>query len=145
MSLLFMRDKHMEAHDIDEHTIRLAASFSDMDQMLEIRCIVSYPDLEIRKVDMDFPVSPASTCHEAMKNLQGLVGLKVERGYNRKVKEILGGVEGCVHMVDLAIELGHMAIQAKLKRLSIEHKLETSEEKREYFKDMLAHQCVTYR
>lgn len=144
MAVLFIRDKHMSASDVDEYTILLQASLNDTDQILEFRCEVSYPDLVIQTVDFDFPRYPDRLCLAAMENVRKLVGLQIAPGYNHKVKSALGGSRGCVHMVDLAIEIGHVAVQAKLKRLARESARLSDEEKKKFWADELQGQCIRY-
>ena len=42
-------------------------------------------------------------------HFQRLVGLRIKSGWTQKVKELLGGVEGCTHLVEL---LGPVATTA---------------------------------
>jgi len=144
MSLLFMRDKHLSAHQLAPDLLLLEVSFSDIDQVLELRCKVKYPDLLIQKAELDFPIAPHETCHQAEANIANLVGVTIQRGYNQLIKELLGGQTGCVHMVDLAIEIGHLAYQAKFKMQGRKQELQTEEQRLAYFPDVLAGQCVAY-
>ena len=145
MKLIFVRDKHMAASDLDDGRLVLQASLNDTDQILELQCIVSYPDLVIRDASMTFLRYPGRECLQAQSNIEKLPGLKIERGYNKKVKDVLGGSTGCVHMVDLAIEIGHVAIQAKLKRLERETKNIGSKNKKQTWNKELQGQCVRYK
>ncbi|BBK45099.1 hypothetical protein STVA_51190 [Allostella vacuolata] len=51
-----------------------------------------------------FPVCPAIT-----PNFQRLVGLSIKTGWTQQVRSLLGGVEGCTHLVEL---LGPVATTA---------------------------------
>jgi hypothetical protein len=55
--------------------------------------------------------SPYRLCPEITPNFQRLVGLRIGPGFNRKVKELLGGVEGCTHLVELMGPLATTAFQ----------------------------------
>ena len=55
--------------------------------------------------------SPYRLCPEITPNFQRLVGLRVGPGFNRKVKELVGGVEGCTHLVELMGPLATTAFQ----------------------------------
>jgi len=52
---------------------------------------------------------PFLTCGNIVPNYQRLVGLSIAKGWTRAVKERLGGVEGCTHLMEL---LGPMATTA---------------------------------
>lgn len=53
--------------------------------------------------------APYGICGSIAPAFQGLVGLRVKAGFTRQVKERLGGVRGCTHLVEL---LGPMATTA---------------------------------
>jgi len=52
---------------------------------------------------------PFAACGSIVPNYQRLVGLNIGKGWTRAVKERLGGVEGCTHLMEL---LGPMATTA---------------------------------
>ncbi|MCX7366442.1 MAG: DUF2889 domain-containing protein, partial [Alphaproteobacteria bacterium] len=53
--------------------------------------------------------SPYSMCGNITPNFKRLIGLRVGGGFNRAVRERLGGTEGCTHSVEL---LGPVATTA---------------------------------
>ena len=55
--------------------------------------------------------SPYRLCPKITPNFQRLVGMRIGPGFNRKVKELLGGVEGCTHLVELMGPLATTAFQ----------------------------------
>src|SRR5216684_1035443 len=63
--------------------------------------------------------SPYRLCPEITPNFQRLVGLRVGPGFNRKVKELVGGVEGCTHLVEL---MGPLATTAYQTIFSAKHR-----------------------
>ncbi len=54
---------------------------------------------------------PHQICHHVLDNFQRLIGLRIGPGWNRKVKELLGGVEGCTHLVELLGPIATVAFQ----------------------------------
>jgi hypothetical protein len=67
--------------------------------------------LEIRGVEAVTDAGPYRICPEITPNYQRLVGLKIRPGFNGKVKELLGGIEGCTHLVELLGPLATTAFQ----------------------------------
>ncbi|MBP2292260.1 DUF2889 domain-containing protein [Azospirillum rugosum] len=65
--------------------------------------------LTVRAVEAVTEKSPYRTCGAVLPNFQRLVGLKIATGWTRAVKERLGGVQGCTHLVEL---LGPVATTA---------------------------------
>jgi hypothetical protein len=54
---------------------------------------------------------PIDSCREIEAFAQKLVGLKIRPGFTRKVRGLLGGVEGCLHLTNLILTMGSAALQ----------------------------------
>jgi hypothetical protein len=54
---------------------------------------------------------PFATCGAIVGNFQRLVGQKVGPGWSRRVKSLVGGIEGCAHHVELLCLLATVAFQ----------------------------------
>jgi hypothetical protein len=65
--------------------------------------------------------SPYSMCPSITPNFQRLVGLRIGPGFNARVRERLGGVEGCTHLVEL---MGPLATTAFQTIFSAKHRAE---------------------
>lgn len=65
--------------------------------------------LTVHAVEAVTDNSPFRLCGAIAPNFQGLVGLRIGPGWTRAVKERLGGVHGCTHLVEL---LGPVATTA---------------------------------
>lgn len=55
--------------------------------------------------------SPFPICPDITGNFQRLVGVKIAPGWNRQVKQRLGGVQGCTHLVELLGPVATVAMQ----------------------------------
>ncbi len=66
-------------------------------------------DLVIREVEAVTDHSPFPICSGITGNFAKLKGLSIKPGFNAKVRELLGGVEGCTHLVEM---LGPVATTA---------------------------------
>jgi len=55
--------------------------------------------------------SPYAMCPAVTANFQRLVGLRIGPGFNARVRERVGGVEGCTHLVELMGPLATTAFQ----------------------------------
>jgi len=65
--------------------------------------------LTIQAVEAVTDAAPYGVCPSIAPNFQRLVGLAIKPGFTARVKQLLGGVEGCTHLVDL---LGPVATTA---------------------------------
>ena len=50
--------------------------------------------------------APFKVCGSITPNFRKLIGLRLLRGFTKAVRDLVGGVQGCVHIVDL---IGHAA------------------------------------
>jgi hypothetical protein len=62
--------------------------------------------LHVRDAVATMQVTPFGVCREAATTVLQLKGLHIGRGWNRKVRELLGGAASCNHLAEL---LGPMA------------------------------------
>lgn len=78
----------------------------------KVEVIVTVNNFEIKSVenviiDAIFPV-----CCEVVPKLNDIIGITISKGYNKKIMELVGGENGCTHMVELLIEIGRCIYQA---------------------------------
>ena len=69
-------------------------------------------DLTIVDVDVTPFVLPFTDCLDATKPAASLVGLSLRRGFVSKATELLGGVEGCTHLLTLVTAIAGAQIPA---------------------------------
>ncbi|MPY71920.1 MAG: DUF2889 domain-containing protein [Alphaproteobacteria bacterium] len=58
-------------------------------------------NVEIREVEVKMDGVPYEICPAIEAAFQKLKGLRIGGGWNRKLRELLGGAQGCIHVVDL--------------------------------------------
>jgi hypothetical protein len=63
----------------------------------------------VKEASASFSASPHTVCHEAASTLEPLKGLRIGAGWNKRVRELLGGAASCTHIKEL---LGPMATTA---------------------------------
>ncbi|MFJ7884426.1 DUF2889 domain-containing protein [Pseudomonas sp. NPDC096917] len=63
-------------------------------------------ELKIHAANAEMRATPFKICPGAAGALHSLVGLRIGPGWNKRVRELLGGVASCTHIVEL---LGPMA------------------------------------
>lgn len=69
-------------------------------------------DMEVKDVETAMDSQPYWTCSEILPNFKELIGLKIGKGWNRAVKERVGGRAGCTHIVELLGPVATTAFQA---------------------------------
>jgi|APFre7841882654_1041346.scaffolds.fasta_scaffold08100_1 hypothetical protein len=76
-----------------------------------VKIIVSLPDLTIECAEAEMPTVPIEMCREVKDVVSNLAGLRITREFRSKVKEVLGGKKGCVHIKNLILFMGTAAVQ----------------------------------
>jgi hypothetical protein len=94
-------------------------SFPNQDRDGEIKAGEPLHGMWLRlTLDLDFLIhaaeastdwSPFNLCPEIASRYRLLIGLRIGPGWNRRIKELFRGVDGCTHLTDL---LGPMATTA---------------------------------
>jgi hypothetical protein len=76
-----------------------------------IRLKVRGPALVIEDVDVEMPTVPDEMCLDTRRSLEPIKGISIVAGFTLKVKELVGGVKGCAHLVALLTAMGPAAVQ----------------------------------
>ena len=67
-------------------------------------------DYIVQEVEAVTDAGPYELCPAILPAFQKLKGLKIGRGWNRAVRERLGGSRGCTHLVDLLRPIATVAL-----------------------------------
>ncbi|MBT3793159.1 MAG: DUF2889 domain-containing protein [Rhodospirillales bacterium] len=67
--------------------------------------------LTIKSVEASIDSGPHPICPDIAPDFKILEGICIAPGWNRKVRELLGGVKGCVHLVEMLGPLATVAFQ----------------------------------
>ncbi|MCX7748803.1 MAG: DUF2889 domain-containing protein [Clostridia bacterium] len=114
----YSRNLKVDADILDEQHIKITGTFrhkvesESKGEYFKVEVIVeveSFMIKDIQNVEMDvlFPI-----CHEFKPHLRRLIGQIIGPGYSKKVVELIGGKDGCTHMVELFIEIGRCVFPA---------------------------------
>lgn len=69
-------------------------------------------DYVVRDVKAQTMKAPWPVCGSTDAAYRGLIGLRINDGFSRKVREILGGVQGCTHVTELVTQAANTYMQA---------------------------------
>jgi DUF2889 family protein len=80
-------------------------------------------ELWVRAVEVVTDFGPYAVCPSIAPNFQRLVGERIKAGWTQRTRELLGGVQGCTHLVELLGPLATTAFQTiypvRVKRDSV--------------------------
>lgn len=78
---------------------------------LTVNMELTLPDLVIEKAEAKMKTVPVDVCREAGDVVKMLVGLRMTHGFTNRIREIMGGRKGCLHMTNLILSMSAAAIQ----------------------------------
>ena len=73
-------------------------------------------------IEVSTDAGPFVICPDVVPNFAAVKGLKVGSGWNKKLKELLGGTRGCTHHVEMLGAMATVAFQTMWGQLSREKK-----------------------
>jgi hypothetical protein len=65
----------------------------------------------VHDVEVTLDQGPTAICGNITPNFAVLKGLRIAPGWFMKIKQLLGGVKGCVHLVEMLGPMGTVAYQ----------------------------------
>lgn len=68
-------------------------------------------DLLVHGIEASIDASPFDICPTIVERFQLLKGMTIGAGWNRQVHQLLGGIKGCTHLVELLRPVATTAIQ----------------------------------
>lgn len=88
-----------------------------------IRMQVKGPELVIEDIEVEMPTLPNEFCIETAKCLEPIKGMQIVSGFTSKVKKLVGGVKGCVHLVALLTAVAPAAFQGIFSGMDLKYKV----------------------
>jgi hypothetical protein len=105
----------VEGHLVDTKAHRFRRQLATVDTLpgdalhdIVVRLVLD-ESLHVRDAVAFMPVTPFAVCRGATQSLALLTGLRIGAGWNKRVRELLGGVASCNHIAEM---LGPMATTA---------------------------------
>lgn len=127
------------------------ASLLDLDHNIRLQLMVKISTREIITATGEMVKTPFGECKTALPTIEKLVGLKIERGFAKKMREAVGGSGGCAHIVELALTMASLSSNSILleaardpeKRKVFSEKSE--EERKEEIGSFLKNSCIVFK
>ena len=140
---IFIRNILIDLDEVEENLMRVTAHMKDVVHDITVSLFVSIPDYRIEDVTLEMKEAPEKNCQKLKEVIGEIKGLKIEPGFNTKVKRILSGKKGCVNVLGLLTVAAPLAINISWfinrKRMSISD----GEYQRMKQKDMLD-KCIAF-
>jgi len=89
--------------------------------------------------------SPHGACGDILPNFQRLVGERVGPGWTKRVKQLIGGAEGCAHHVEMLGNLATVAFQTMGPLLARERSMTGTRDPKDDLSKFLINSCHIWR
>jgi hypothetical protein len=143
------RNINTQARKLDDNTIIVKSSILDLHHNMFFEMGIDIDTKEIKSVSADMIKAPYPECKNALARINGIVGLKLERGLAKKMAEILGKSTGCTHMLEIALTAARTASYTILTILSEGRKwkeiMESHEEQYQVVRSYLDNSCIVFK
>ena len=109
---LFERNKNIRADIIGKGLLKVEISMLDNVHHISTTFHISFPAREIKHAEADFKKAPyVGVCRQTSQKMANLIGIKINRGFTKRVIESVGGKDGCHQLVDQTLEMAKIMVQ----------------------------------
>ncbi|MCB0365281.1 MAG: DUF2889 domain-containing protein [Bdellovibrionaceae bacterium] len=100
---IYERNLNSSVRKVDEDHIMVETSLLDLNHSMRVEILVNTKTNVIENAVSETTKVPLKACDVPQGHINNIIGLKIERGINRKLIQILGGCDGCTHLYELAL------------------------------------------
>lgn len=114
---VFHRTKQVSIYPVEGDRFLIEATLQDEVHDVHVEVEIVHPSLEIVAARSEVRNGPfTAVCNLTHPNMQGLVGMRVARGFTQAARAVVGGVGGCHRVSELLVEVGQAAYQLHFVR-----------------------------
>jgi hypothetical protein len=100
---IYERNINSTVYKKGNSSISVRTSLLDLDHNIVMELVVDIKNKTIKKAHCEMIKVPRNSCDQALKNAKNLIGLVIEKGISKNVAKVIGGDEGCTHLVEIAM------------------------------------------
>jgi len=145
---IYERNINVKVFDYGTSQFRVQASLFDLEHSFHAEMLVDVPSGRIEDVTATMAKRPYQTyCPRALENVKKLKGEVIGRGITRKVIELVGRSQGCVHLVEIfQAAIGFTATILIGRRSGlVDDSVENEEQHRQKWFPILRNTCQVFR
>lgn len=122
VAAVFHRTKTVSIYPLGEDRFLIEAVLQDEVHDVHVEVEIIHPSLEIVAARSQVRNGPfTSVCDLTQPNMQGLVGMRVSRGFTQRARAVVGGPGGCHRVSELIVEVAQAAYQLHFVRFFAEN------------------------
>ncbi len=115
---------------------------------LGIALLLKIPEMVIEDIEVIVKTIPREDCALITETLKPVIGMSIAGGFSSKVRQTVGGVKGCTHLVHLLTTMAPAIMQGVFAYNSMkipERKKSTNARSADYMRRNLKNSCLTWR
>ncbi|MBT3786263.1 AMP-binding protein [bacterium] len=112
--IIYERNINSVVKRLDEWTIRAEASLVDLNHGMRVSLTIDLRTNNIHSATASILKAPFQICTRTTELIKNLEGIRLERGINRKLLQILGCSNGCTHLYELALNAVRLAFNVRM-------------------------------
>lgn len=101
---IYERNINISCAVLDEGRLVTKASLLDLNHNMRVEITIDQKSFVILDAAARMVKVPFQICGLTTERMRSIVGMRIERGINRKLADALGRSEGCSHLFELALE-----------------------------------------
>lgn len=103
MKKIYERNVNSAVRQLDDEHILVGTSMLDLNHSMRVELKINTKTNEIVDALSETTKVPLKACDYPQGHIKKIIGLKIERGINRKLIQTLGGSDGCTHLYELTL------------------------------------------
>jgi len=112
VSAIYHRTKEVNIYPLGGDRYLIEAFLQDEVHDVHVEVEILHPSLEIVAARSEVRNGPFNNvCDMTHVNMEGLIGMKVGRGFTLEARKIVGGSHGCHRVSELVVEIAQAAYQ----------------------------------
>ena len=101
---IYERNINVSCAELGDGCLRTKASLLDLNHNMRVEITVEKETRTITEAHAHMIKVPFMICQDTTARMGAIVGLRIERGINRRLGIALGRSEGCSHLFELTLE-----------------------------------------
>jgi len=107
--VIYERNINVAVTKLSADTIKTKSSLLDLNHNMRVDLVIRVSDREIVDARCQMVKVPFGVCSLTAHYIKKIIGLKIERGVTKQMRDLLAGSKGCTHLYELAIEAMRMS------------------------------------
>jgi len=117
VAAVFHRTKTVSIFPLGDNRFLIEALLQDEIHDVHVEVEIVHPSLEVVAARSRVRNGPfTSVCDLTQPNMQGLIGMRVSRGFTQQARAAVGGPHGCHRVSELIVEVAQAAYQLHFVR-----------------------------